>query len=165
MRRHLLCVQPFRPLSFPEAHKDEVLADQQRALDQYAVCGEKTQHLILAHAGELFLQRQGAVEQAAGVEELLQRQSAAPLPFRQLLIRGVFLLDVPEIIGNVVFFQPFFGFLAGGTFGVSEEDHGFHSDLSSILLNTGSLPDTGHASGCVCRRLSGCPCCAGDRPA
>ena len=27
MRRHLLCVQPFRPLSFPEAHEDEVLAD------------------------------------------------------------------------------------------------------------------------------------------
>ena len=43
MRRHLLCVQPFRPLSFPEAHKDEVLADQQRALDQHAVCGEKAQ--------------------------------------------------------------------------------------------------------------------------
>ena len=165
MRRHLLCVQPFRPLSFPEAHEDEVLADQQRALDQHAVCGEKAQHLILVHMRQLVLQAHGLVEQAAGVEELLRRQSAAPLPFCQLLIRGLFLLDVPEIIRNVVFFQLFLGFLAGGTFGVAEEDHGFHSYLNSILLNTGSLPDTGHALGCVCRRLSGCPCCAGDRPA
>ena len=71
MGRHLLGFQAALPLGFLEAHENEIVAYQQRALDQHTVCGEDLQHLVLAHTGQLVLQSHGLIQQAAGVEKLL----------------------------------------------------------------------------------------------
>lgn len=68
--RHLLGFQTFRPLGFFEADQHEVVAHQQRALDQHPVCRKELQHLVLAHGGELILQRHGLIDETAGVTEL-----------------------------------------------------------------------------------------------
>ena len=85
------------------------------------------QHPVRAHLGQLVLQLHGLIEQAAGIEELFQRQSAAPVPCGQLVVSRVFQLDVAEIVGNVVFVQPFSRFLAGGAFGIADKGHGSRS--------------------------------------
>ena len=123
LNRVLRLSQPLRPLGLPEACQDKRIAYQQRTLDQHTVRGQKLQHCILAHIGQLVLQTHGLVEQAAGIEKFLQRQSAALMPCGQLVIGGVFQLDVPKDIVDVVFVQPFFRLLAGGAFGIAEKDH------------------------------------------
>ena len=127
MGRHLFCFKAIRPLGFLEAHEDKIVPYQQRALDQHTVCGEELQHLVLAHLWQLVLQLHGLIQQAAGVEKFLQRQSTALVPCSQLVISRVLQLDVAEIVGNVVFVQPLSRLLAGGAFGVANKGHGSRS--------------------------------------
>lgn len=42
-------LQALRPYAFLKAHKNEIIAHQQRTFDQHPVCGEEAQHFIFAH--------------------------------------------------------------------------------------------------------------------
>ena len=121
--QHFLFLQLFRPLALLEANEHEVLAHQQRALDQHTIRGQELQHLLLAHPGQPVLQPHGFIQQPAGVEKFLQRQSAALVPPGKLLIGGIFQLDIAKLVGNLILVQPFSCLLAGGTFGVANQSN------------------------------------------
>ena len=116
--------QPGRPLGLSEAHQHEVLPYQNGALDQHTVGGQQGELLILAHAGQLVLQGQGLVLQAAGVEKTLEGQAAEGVPAAQLRLGGVLGLDVPHLSGQAPGLQPRLGLLAGGALGVTDKQHG-----------------------------------------
>ena len=88
--------------------------DHQRALDQHAIRSQQPQLLLLGHGGELFLQVQRFIQQAAGVEEFLKLQAADLVPMLQFLVSGVAVLDMPVGIFDALGVQPSFSLLAGG---------------------------------------------------
>lgn len=46
------------------------------------------------------------------------------VPCGQLVVSGIFQLDIAKIIGDVVLVQPCSRLLAGGAFGVADKSHG-----------------------------------------
>ena len=71
MGRHLLGFQAALPLGFLEAHENEIVAYQQRALDQHTVGGQQVILLLFAHRCQFVFEPQALIQQAAGVEKLL----------------------------------------------------------------------------------------------
>lgn len=126
-QRPSFVLHPRRPLAFLEPNEDEVIADQQRALDKHAVRGEEAQHLVLAHLGQLVLEFHGLIQKAAGVEKLFQRQTAPLVPRGQLVISRILRFDVAELIGDPLLVQPLSRLLAGGSLGITNKNHGVHS--------------------------------------
>lgn len=110
--------QLFRPLGLPEAHQHKIVALQNGPLDQHAVFAEQAVLLVLAHAGQLFLESQALIQKAAGVEKAPQGQPAGRAQRAQLFCAGVFLLDVARDIVDAVRIQPRLGALAGAAFGI-----------------------------------------------
>lgn len=87
---------------FPEADEDEVLTDEEGALDEHTIGGEEGKHFVFGHCGEFFFEAQGFVEKTTCVEEAFQGQSAFAVPFCEFVKGGVILLDVTQDIGDAV---------------------------------------------------------------
>ena len=101
------------PFGFLESGKDDIAADYDGALYEHAVCRKQTELLILGHGGKLVLQTHGFVQQTAGVEKALERQTAHFVPRFELVIAGIILLDMAFGIGKSVVIEPDFGLFAG----------------------------------------------------
>ena len=69
------------PLLLVETGQDEVFANYEGAFDQHAVGSEESELFVFGHLWKLILEVHLLVEHAAGVEELLERQSAFSVPF------------------------------------------------------------------------------------
>ena len=88
------------------------------------------------------------------------------VPCGQLVVSGIFQLDIAKIIGDVVLVQPCSRLLAGGAFGVADKGHVLRSCLISHRVSALFLPDselpanTGHIFSVALRSVFWHPDCA-----
>lgn len=94
------------------------------------MAGEQGELLVVGHMGEFVLEAELFVEAATGVEEAFQRQAAGGDPLRQFVVARIVVDDGAQVAVDVVFFEPFQRFSAGGAFCVVENEW-FHVNSPS----------------------------------
>ncbi len=96
-----------------EAGVDAFLADQQRAFDQHPIRCEERKLFVLAHVGEAVFEVQGAVLDAARVEEAFEREAAHGVPAAELFFGWVVFFNIAEAGFDAVLCKPCLRFFAG----------------------------------------------------
>ena len=118
------------PFCFLKSWADDGVGDEQRTFDEHAVAGEEGDLFVVGHVRELVLEAELFVEAAAGIEKAFERQAAGGDPLGEFVVGWVVVDDGAQVAVDVVFFEPFQRFSAGGAFCVVENEW-FHVNSPS----------------------------------
>ena len=109
------------PFCFLKSWADDGVGDEQRTFDEHAVAGEEGNLFVVGHVRELVLEAELFVKAAAGVEKAFEGQAAGGDPLGEFVVGWVVVDDGAQVAVDVVFFEPFQRFSAGGAFLRSRE--------------------------------------------
>jgi len=124
------------PISFFKAYQNKAVTDKNRTLHNHSVWSQQVILLILVHVRKLVLELQFLIQKPAGVEELIQWQTALFMPFFYFLHCRIILFDIPFFKNYAIFCQPFLSLQAGCAFRVAYKYHNFPPfSLSYIIIS------------------------------